>query len=65
MRITEDTTIGEILKLADGMDEVLRSMGMQCSTCPTAQRETLGQAADVHGLDVDDLIEDIKGFLEQ
>ena len=65
MRITEDTTIGEILKLADGMDEVLRSMGMHCSACPTAQRETLGQAAEVHGLDADDLIEDIKGFLEQ
>ena len=65
MRITEDTTIGEILKMADGMDEVLKAMGMHCSTCPTAQRETLGQAAGVHGFDVDDLIEDIKGFLEQ
>lgn len=65
MKITENTTIGEILKMADGMDEVLTSMGMHCSSCPTAQRETLGQAADVHGLDVDDLIEDIKGFLEQ
>ena len=65
MRITEDTTIGEILKLRDDMTDVLVSMGMHCSSCPTAQRETLGQAADVHGLDVDDLIEDIKGFLEQ
>jgi len=65
MKITENTTIGEILGMAEGMDEVLRSMGMHCSSCPTAQRETLGQAADVHGLDVDDLIEDIKGFIEQ
>ena len=51
--------------MAEGMDEVLKAMGMHCSSCPTAQRETLGQAADVHGLDVDDLIEDIKGFMEQ
>ena len=65
MKITEDTTIGEVLKMAEGMDEVLKAMGMHCSSCPTAQRETLGQAADVHGLDVDDLIEDIKGFMEQ
>ena len=65
MRITEDTTIGELLKTAPEMQEILTSMGMHCSSCPSAQRETLGQAAMVHGMDVDDMIEDIRGFLEQ
>ena len=44
--------------------DILQSMGMHCSSCPSAQRETLGQAAMVHGMDVDDMIEDLKGFLE-
>ena len=65
MKITENTTIGELLQMSEGMDEVLKSIGMHCSSCPTAQRETLGQAAEVHGMDVDDLIEDLKGFIEQ
>lgn len=64
MRITKDTMIGDLLKMDPEIGEVLTSIGMHCLGCPSAQRETLEQAADVHGLDVDDLVEDIKGFLE-
>ena len=32
---------------------------------PSSQRETLEQAAAVHGMDVDDLVDDLKGFLEE
>ena len=64
MRITENTTIGELLDAAPEMKDILASMGMHCSTCPIGRKETIGQAADAHGMDVDDLIEDLKGFLE-
>lgn len=63
-RITENTTIGELLRSNPEAKDILQSMGMHCSSCPSAQRETLGQAAMVHGMDVDDLLEDLKGFLE-
>lgn len=63
LRINKDTTIGQLLALDPQMAEVLTSMGMHCSRCPSAQRETLEQAAEVHDMDVDDLVEDIKGFL--
>ena len=63
-RLTKDTTIGELLSMDPEMGEVLSGIGMHCIGCPSAQRETLEQAADVHGLDVDDLIEDLKGFME-
>ena len=46
------------------MKDVLAGMGMHCSTCAVGRRETLGQAAEVHGMDPDDLIEDLKGFME-
>ena len=64
MRIDENTTIGELLDTAPEMKDILSSMGMHCSGCPSARRETLGQAASVHDLDIDDLLEDIKGFME-
>lgn len=64
MRITEDTTIGELLDAAPEIKDILLSMGMHCSTCSMGIRETLAQAAEVHGMDVDDLIEDLKGFLD-
>ena len=64
MRITKNTTIGELLQMDPEIGNVLTSIGMNCLGCPSAQRETLEQAADVHGLDADDLVEDIKGFME-
>ena len=64
MRLTENTTIGELLDLSPDMKDILASMGMHCSTCAIGRRETIGQAAEVHGMDPEELIEAIKGFLE-
>lgn len=63
-RVTKNTTIGELLQLDPDIANVLTGIGMHCIGCPSSQRETIEQAADVHGLDADDLIEDIIGFLE-
>lgn len=62
-RITKNTTIGELLRIDPEIAEVLSSIGMHCAGCPSARGETLEQAAEVHGLDADDLVEDIKGFM--
>ncbi|MBQ1681898.1 MAG: DUF1858 domain-containing protein [Agathobacter sp.] len=64
-RITKDTTIGELLKNAPDIAPVLTNIGMHCLGCPSSQMETLEQAAAVHGLDVDDLVEDLRGFMEE
>lgn len=63
-RITKDTTIGELLQISPSVSDILMNIGMHCVGCPSSQRETLEQAADVHGLDADDLVADIIGFLE-
>lgn len=62
-RINENTTIGELLDNAPELAGVLNGIGMHCTGCPSARRETLEQAAEVHGIDIDDLIEDLKGFM--
>ena len=36
--------------------EVLMSFGMGCVGCPSAQAETIAEAAMVHGLKLDDLL---------
>ena len=64
MRINGDTTIGELLDEIPEAKEILAEMGLHCSGCPSARRESLAQAAEVHDMDIDDLLEDLKGFLE-
>ena len=55
--ITKDMTIGEIVNADRSKAEVLMSFGMGCVGCPSAQAETIGEAAIVHGLKVDDLLQ--------
>ena len=62
--ITKDMTIGEILRTNPAVAPVLLQAGMHCLGCPSAQGETLAEAAMVHGIDPDDLVDDINNFLE-
>ena len=54
--ITKDMTIGEILRTKPEVAPVLMDAGMHCLGCPSAQGETLEEAAMVHGMDVDALM---------
>lgn len=54
--ITKDTTIGEALRTNPDIAPVLMEIGMHCLGCPSAQGETLAEAAMVHGIEVDDLM---------
>jgi len=56
MDIRKDMTIGEILKRSPGSAMILMGYGMGCLGCPASQMETLEEAAEVHGLDTDELI---------
>lgn len=55
--ITKDTTIGEILRIKPEAASVLMEIGMHCLGCPSAQGETIEEAAMVHGIDVNVLLE--------
>lgn len=54
--ITKDMTIGEVLSKKVGAADILISFGMGCVGCPSAQAETLEEAAKVHGINLDELI---------
>ena len=54
--ITKDMTIGEILRTNPDIATVLMDAGMHGLGCPSAQGESLEEAAMVHGLDIDALM---------
>ena len=56
MKFNKDTKIGEILEVAPEKAEILLEAGMHCLGCPASQAETIAEACDVHGIDVEELI---------
>jgi len=57
--ITKDMTIGEILITNPDVAPILMNAGMHCLGCPSAQGESLEEAAMVHGRNIDELMEQI------
>ncbi len=55
-QITKEMTIGEILRTNPSVAPVLMEAGMHCLGCPSAQAESLEEAAMVHGMNIDDLM---------
>lgn len=62
MKFTKDMTIGEMLMTNPAVAPVLMDAGMHCIGCPSAQGETLEEAAMVHGLDADKLLEAVNAL---
>ena len=60
--ITKDMTIGEILRVKPQAASALLEIGMHCLGCPSAQSESLEEAAMVHGVDVNDLMSKIEAL---
>lgn len=55
--ITKDMTIGEIIKMKANAPEILMSFGMGCVGCPSAQAEYVEEAAEIHGINLEELLE--------
>ena len=60
--ITKDWTISEVLAENDELAEILMGFGMHCFSCPISQMETLEEAAMVHDVDIDFLLEKLNEF---
>ena len=62
-KVTKDTMIGELLQIDENVAPLLLNIGMHCLGCPSSQMETIAEAAMVHGLNADELIENVNGYL--
>lgn len=63
IQITQETTIGYLIMNAPEVAPILMEIGMHCLGCPSAQGETLQEAAMVHGIDPELLVAKINAFL--
>ena len=63
--ISKDMLVIDILHQGDPekLAEVLMESGMHCLHCTLAHGETLEQAAAVHGIDVDKLVEQLNAVI--
>lgn len=63
-KISKDMIIAEIIQVDQGLIPILIESGMHCLGCPSAQAESLEEAAMVHGIDADQLVNDLNAYLE-
>ena len=62
-KVSKDMLIGQLLQIDANIAPILMRAGMHCLGCPSSQMEYLEEAAMVHGLDVDVLVNQINDFL--
>ena len=55
--ITKEMTIQEILNLKPEAANILMGLGMGCLGCPSASMEKLEQACEIHGLELEEVLE--------
>lgn len=63
MKVTKNSTVGDVLDFNPGTAEFFQEIGMHCLGCPASRSESIEQACAVHGTDPDKLVEKINGFL--
>lgn len=63
--LSKDMLVSQLVMDYPDLVEPLMMMGMHCISCFASQLETLGEAAMVHGLDPDEVVEDLNDFLHQ
>jgi len=61
--VNKDMMISEIISIDRGVIPILMEAGMNCAGCPSAQSETLEQAASSHGHNVEELVQSINAYL--
>ena len=56
--------LAEVLEVNANLAGILMASGMHCIGCPSAQGESLEEAALVHGMDVNVLVDRLNEYLE-
>lgn len=63
--ITKDMLIGNLLDAHPEVAPYLINMGMHCLGCPSARGESLEEACLVHGVKVEDLLEEMNAEISK
>lgn len=60
--ITEDTIIVDVLRMDINCASVFMEEGLHCLGCVMSTGETIGEACEVHGLDVNHLLKRLNDY---
>lgn len=63
MQVTRDTIIGDILDMDESTAPYFMAIGMHCLGCPASRGESIAEACEVHGVDCDELLEQLNAHL--
>lgn len=64
-KINKDMTIYEVIQLNPEIAGVFTGLGMHCVGCAIAHGETVEEAAAVHGINLDEMLEKLNEFIEE
>ncbi|MCD5414112.1 MAG: DUF1858 domain-containing protein [Clostridiales bacterium] len=62
--ITKDMTIMDVLKKDKEVAGIFMKYGLYCLGCPGATMESIEDAGKVHGIDIDNLVNDLNKYFE-
>ncbi len=57
--------IYQLLEMDPGNAAILMASGMSCVTCPAAFMESISEACMVHGMDPEQVLDDIKYYMKK
>jgi hybrid cluster-associated redox disulfide protein len=64
-KITKDMTFGQVLKDHPQVAQIFLKYGMHCIGCHFALTETIEQGAVAHGVDANELVDDLNNSLAE
>lgn len=65
VRIEKSTIIGDVLDIAPQTAPLFMAIGMHCLGCPSSRGETVEQACQVHGIDVESFLVEVNAAVGQ
>ena len=63
--INKNMTIAQVLQIDRETAPIFMQFGMHCLGCPASSGESIEQAAMVHGIDVDALVDALNEFFAE
>lgn len=63
--VTRDTNIADVVNICPKAPEIFGRFGMGCLGCLAAQAETVGEGAEMHGVDVQALLDELNSVCEE
>ena len=64
-KITKKTVLGELIVKHPETQEVFFRYGLPCAICHLASEETVGQAAESHGVKLDKLLNELNKTIKK